>query len=187
MASRFLTPFSGRGLLGRDPFLELHREVNCLFDDSLRGASQGSGSGALMSPSIDVCETEDGLEISAELPGVAEDDIDLRLDGDMLTISGEATATQRRSKSLCRAQLWQLHPFDPAALHTGPRQGSGRQRQGRPNDQAAAQRRAGTEQAHLDRIAGRPHDRRPAGQDQSVGDRQGMDQAGVELKGLQPG
>ena len=89
MASRFLTPFSGRGLLGRDPFLELHREVNRLFDDSLRGASQGSGSGALMSPSIDVCETEDGLEISAELPGVAEDDIDLRLDGDMLTISGE--------------------------------------------------------------------------------------------------
>ena len=36
MASRFLTPFGGRGLLSRDPFMELHREVNRLFDDSFR-------------------------------------------------------------------------------------------------------------------------------------------------------
>jgi HSP20 family protein len=88
MASRFLTPFGGRGLLSRDPFLELHREVNRLFDDSLRGISD-SGAGPVLSPKIDVCPTDDGWEITAELPGVDEKDIDLRLDGDLLTISGE--------------------------------------------------------------------------------------------------
>jgi len=88
MASRFLTPFGGRSLLSRDPFLELHREVNRLFDDSLRGMSD-SGAGAMLSPKVDVCPTDDGWEITAELPGVDEKDIDLRLDGDLLTISGE--------------------------------------------------------------------------------------------------
>ena len=41
MASYFLTPFgAGRGLMGRgDPFAELHREMNRLFDDVLRGGA----------------------------------------------------------------------------------------------------------------------------------------------------
>jgi HSP20 family protein len=89
MASRFLTPFGGRGLLGRDPFLDLHREVNRLFDDSLRGMTEGNGGVTMLNPKVDVCPTDDGWELTAELPGVDEKDIDLRLDGDLLTISGE--------------------------------------------------------------------------------------------------
>ena len=94
MASRFLTPFGGRGLLGRDPFMDLHREVNRLFDDSFRSmreerSGSGSGSGMMLTPRVDVTPTGDGWEITAELPGVDQDDIDLRLEGDMLTISGE--------------------------------------------------------------------------------------------------
>jgi len=88
MASRFLAPFGSRGLLGGDPFLDLHREVNRLFDDSFRLA-RGSGDVRALNPRIDVHETDSGLELTAEVPGVAEDDIDLRLDGDILTISGE--------------------------------------------------------------------------------------------------
>lgn len=88
MASRFLIPFGGRGLLSRDPFLELHREVNRLFDDSFRTMQEGGG-GVMLSPKVDVCPSDDGWEINAELPGVDEKDIDLRLDGDVLTISGE--------------------------------------------------------------------------------------------------
>jgi HSP20 family protein len=87
MASRFLIPFGGRGLLGRDPFLELHREVNRLFDDSFRNMRDSGAS--MLSPKVDLCPTENGWEITAELPGVDEKDIDLRLDGDVLTISGE--------------------------------------------------------------------------------------------------
>jgi HSP20 family protein len=102
MASRFLIPFGGRGLLGRDPFLDLHREVNRLFDDSFRsmreGGSEGVG-GFTLNPKVDVCQTDDGWEITAELPGVDQEDIDLRLDGDMLTISGEKRDERKDDKN----------------------------------------------------------------------------------------
>ncbi|HEU4498735.1 MAG TPA: Hsp20/alpha crystallin family protein [Sphingomicrobium sp.] len=102
MASRFLIPLGGRGLLGRDPFLDLHREVNRLFDDSFRtmreGASSGEG-GFMLSPKVDVCQTDDGWEITAELPGVDQEDIDLRLEGDMLTISGEKRDERKDDKN----------------------------------------------------------------------------------------
>ena len=89
--ARFLAPLGGRGLLGRDPFLDLHREVNRLFDDSFRSMRDRGegGAGFMLSPKVDVSQTDDGWEISAELPGVDQEDIDLRLDGDVLTISGE--------------------------------------------------------------------------------------------------
>jgi len=99
MASRFLTPFTGRGLLGRDPFLDLHREVNRLFDDSVRGLATSPVTGTLLSPDIDIVETDNGWEVTAELPGVAQEDIDLRLDGDLLTISGEKRNERKDEKS----------------------------------------------------------------------------------------
>ena len=100
MASRFLTPFGGRGLLGRDPFLDLHREVNRLFDDSFRSLRGGEGGGGFMlSPKVDVCQTGDGWDITAELPGVDQEDIDLRLEGDMLTISGEKRDERKDDKN----------------------------------------------------------------------------------------
>ena len=91
MASRFLMPFGGRSPAGRgDPFLQLHREMNRLFDDTFRSSFGGSGDqGGVIAPRIDVHEAGDGLEVTAELPGVSDKDIDLRLDGDVLTISGE--------------------------------------------------------------------------------------------------
>jgi len=92
MVSRMMTPFGGRGLMNRgDPFLDLHREMNRLFDDTFRGMGGGaSGQGAMTGmPRIDVHDAEENLEVTAELPGVKQEDVDLRLEGDMLTISGE--------------------------------------------------------------------------------------------------
>ena len=89
MTSRFLTPFGGRGLLSRDPFAEFRRDFDRLFDDSFRGFAEPQRGGFVLSPKVDVAQRDDGWEITAELPGVDQEDIDLRLDGDMLTISGE--------------------------------------------------------------------------------------------------
>jgi HSP20 family protein len=89
MASRFLAPFGGRGLLGRDPFLDFRREMDRLFDDSFGKLAQDQGTGFMLSPKVDVTQTGEGWEVTAELPGVDEKDIDLQLDGDLLTISGE--------------------------------------------------------------------------------------------------
>jgi HSP20 family protein len=80
-----------------DPFLLLHREMNRLFDDVFRGAnlpaasgSQGQGDvGTFVNTSMNVSETEKEIRITAELPGVTEQDIDVSLDDDVLTIRGE--------------------------------------------------------------------------------------------------
>ncbi len=41
------------------------------------------------SPRLDVSETENGLEIVADLPGMEKKDIHVSLDGDLLTIKGD--------------------------------------------------------------------------------------------------
>ncbi|MBW8785428.1 MAG: Hsp20/alpha crystallin family protein [Novosphingobium sp.] len=102
MASRFLVPFGGRGLSARgDPFVSLQHEMNRMFDDVFRsfGGEQGSGSGAARSvPQLDVHESDSEFCVTADLPGVPESDIDLRIEGDVLTISGEKKQERERDE-----------------------------------------------------------------------------------------
>lgn len=77
-----------------DPFRSLHREIDRVFDSfneampmALR-AKDENGAWRL-TPRVDVSETEGTLEVTAELPGVDEKDIDVTVAGDMLTIKGE--------------------------------------------------------------------------------------------------
>ena len=92
MLSRFLNQQGGPVQQGNDPFSLFQREVNRAFDEVFRGfPAMGRGAAGLggFAPNLDVRETEQGLEVSAELPGMSEEDIDLRLEGDLLTLSGE--------------------------------------------------------------------------------------------------
>jgi HSP20 family protein len=96
MARNPMTPFRpGGGMFPGDPFLSLHREMNRLFDDVFRGAglpaaeTQGQGGGTFVNASMNVSETENEIRLTAELPGVTEQDIDISLDDDVLTIRGE--------------------------------------------------------------------------------------------------
>jgi HSP20 family protein len=89
MLSRFL---ASRNDLTRsdDPFTQLQRELSRAVDDVFRGAgSLRTPFGSGFAPTLDVKETPQGLELSAELPGVSENDIELSLDGEMLTLRGE--------------------------------------------------------------------------------------------------
>jgi HSP20 family protein len=89
-----------------DPFLSLHREMNRLFDDVFRGTalpasagSQGQGDvGAFVNASMNVSETDKEIRISAELPGVTEQDINVSLDDDVLTIRGEKKFERKDDK-----------------------------------------------------------------------------------------
>jgi HSP20 family protein len=97
MARNPMTPFRpGGGMFPGDPVLSLHREMNRLFDDVFRGAglpaatgSQGQGGGTFVNASMNVSETDKEIRITAELPGVTEQDLDISLDDDVLTIRGE--------------------------------------------------------------------------------------------------
>jgi HSP20 family protein len=81
MVSRFSGP------QGLDPFQTLQREVGRVFDDVMRGF--GGDKSAGFNPRLDVHDTDGALEVTAELPGLSHDDIDLRVEGDVLTLCGE--------------------------------------------------------------------------------------------------
>ena len=107
MARNPMTPFRpGGGLFPGDPFLSLHREMNRLFDDVFRGVgqpaasgSQGQGDvGAFVNASMNVSETDKEFRITAELPGVTEQDIAVSLDDDVLTIRGEKKFERKDDK-----------------------------------------------------------------------------------------
>ena len=77
---------------GNDGLGSLFREIERTFDDFSRRSPlagfAGFGDGATV-PKIDVSETKDGIEVTAELPGVDEKNIDLTLSNGVLTIRGE--------------------------------------------------------------------------------------------------
>lgn len=77
-----------------DPFDAMQRHMDHLFDDFLGEAglspwsSFGESLGAF-SPQVDVSETDKEIKISAELPGLAENDVEVSLSRNVLMISGE--------------------------------------------------------------------------------------------------
>jgi len=74
----------------RDPFQSLRREMQGMmgYIDRRLPTNWNNGS-ELALPVIDLAETKDTLELSAELPGVSDKDISVTLDRDRLIISGE--------------------------------------------------------------------------------------------------
>jgi len=79
-----------------EPFFSLQREIDRLFDDFGRGFPAltrfGNGNGGKLMPSIDVVETDKEIEITAELPGLEEKDVQLNVADNLLTIRGEKKA-----------------------------------------------------------------------------------------------
>ncbi len=74
-----------------NPFEHMHEEMDRMFEDflpqvfSARGLDKRVG----LLASIDLSETDDALELKADLPGMKEHDIDVTLRDNALLISGE--------------------------------------------------------------------------------------------------
>jgi HSP20 family protein len=89
MARSYLPSFFGRD---DDPFGSLFREVQKTFEDfSRRSPLAGLGSD-MLAPRIDIAESKDAIDLTAELPGVDEKDVDVTLADGVLTIRGEKKA-----------------------------------------------------------------------------------------------
>jgi HSP20 family protein len=78
------------------PLFSLQREIDRLFEDFTRGfqamPSFAAGNGGMLMPSTDVTETDKEIEITAELPGLEEKDVQVNLADGVLTIRGEKKA-----------------------------------------------------------------------------------------------
>jgi len=68
-------------------FGSLQREIDRLFDDF--APSFGGRPVVDVKTRMDLAETKDGLELTVELPGLEEKDVDVRVTDGLLTVSGE--------------------------------------------------------------------------------------------------
>ena len=124
MARNPMTPFRpGGGMFPGDPFLSLHREMNRLFDDVFRGAALPAAwdpgprrVSNFVNASMNVSETENEIRLTAELPGVTEQDIDISLDDDVLTIRGRRSSSARTTR---RTSTSSNAPTAPSSARCG--------------------------------------------------------------------
>jgi HSP20 family protein len=94
------------------PFEGLRQEVDRLFEDFGRGFWRAPFRRSLFdldpawrrettwaaSPAVDIAEKDKEYEITAELPGLDESNIEVKVAGDMLTIKGEKQAEKEEKQ-----------------------------------------------------------------------------------------
>jgi HSP20 family protein len=76
-----------------DPFVTFRREVDRMFDDffgsiGTNAAQHWSGRLGVV-PTVDVTDAETEIVVTAELPGLDENDFEVTVAGDLLTIKGQ--------------------------------------------------------------------------------------------------
>lgn len=77
-------------------FAPIQREFDRLFDQL--GAGWATFSEIDATPRMDIRETADAVEITAELPGISEKDVKVALSDNMLTISGEKSSEKETTE-----------------------------------------------------------------------------------------
>lgn len=75
-----------------EPFNKMRTGVDHLIDDL---PSRWSAFQFPAAPAIEMTETEKSYSITAEIPGIASDDIELQVDRDMLVLKGEKKEERR--------------------------------------------------------------------------------------------
>ncbi|HXF90676.1 MAG TPA: Hsp20/alpha crystallin family protein [Candidatus Nitrosotenuis sp.] len=94
-----LTPFRNRdkGVTQfQDPFDLIRREINSVFDNAFRGI--GSSFPTMGDIKVDVYEEDKEFIISAEVPGVSEDDLNISVNQGFLSIQGEKRQENKEEK-----------------------------------------------------------------------------------------
>ena len=82
---------------GVDPFRAMQREMDEMFRNFGRG--MGTLDVGAATPALNIAETADQIEVTAEIPGVDENDIKVSVEGNRLIISGEKkTETENKDK-----------------------------------------------------------------------------------------
>lgn len=72
------------------PFFTLRREMDRLFDDAFRGFGLSAfGESGLSWPQVEVVDRDKEVRVTAELPGLEEKDVELRVEDNVLILRGE--------------------------------------------------------------------------------------------------
>jgi len=71
---------------------EVNRLFSSFFDTPTAGTGNGNGTRRRWVPAMDLVETTEAFVLKADLPGLAESDLGIEVENNVLTISGERKA-----------------------------------------------------------------------------------------------
>ena len=74
-----------------DPYRELsalQNRMSRLFDEQYAGREESLTTGAFV-PAVDIYEDEHSIQLKLEVPGIEEKDLDVKVENNTLTVSGE--------------------------------------------------------------------------------------------------
>ena len=77
-------------------FEQVAERMRRLLDESLGGLPAVVAEAASFTPPVNIEETEDAYVVEAEVPGVKRDDVNIELDRNELSISGEIKEQERQ-------------------------------------------------------------------------------------------
>lgn len=77
------------------PVFGLRREIDKLFEDTFGNVGAPLFNSHNWLPAVDVRETDDALLFDLEMPGVAEDRLEVTCEGGVLAVSGEKSAVKK--------------------------------------------------------------------------------------------
>ncbi len=83
---------------------EASSRLSRFFDDLPHG---GAGEGSAWMPAVNVSETKDELVLTAELPGMKEDQISIDMENGVLSISGEKSEERTEGDEERRYHVWE--------------------------------------------------------------------------------
>lgn len=88
-----------------NPLMQLHNEIDRLFNESFRGFPNmmfnpdwPDMTSLILKPNIDIKDTDENYIVNVEIPGVTRDDVDIRIDGNLMAISGEKKQEKKEEK-----------------------------------------------------------------------------------------
>ena len=84
-----------------EPFRELsslQTEMNRLFNAAFDTSPGGNGGNRRWAPAMDLLETDEHFVLRADLPGMTESDVNIELEDNILTVSGERKAEHEENR-----------------------------------------------------------------------------------------
>lgn len=100
-----ITPYRTRTLSPWRELDEMTNRLSRMFDD---GASTSTEGRSAWTPAVNVEETRDELVLTAELPGMRQEDVEIELENNVLSLSGQKEETRTEgAEEDRRYHLWE--------------------------------------------------------------------------------
>lgn len=94
----WMTGTSDKGEKTQDPFGALRQEIDRVFEDFGRWPMMSLSKFTTATPKLNVSETDQALEVEAELPGMDEKDVEVIFRDNVLTLRGEKKSEREEKK-----------------------------------------------------------------------------------------